>query len=67
MAEAGSPTNRSATWEKFSKETDWGERDKSIKSEKPNESYTNTQQRKLFIDLISRIEYKVKNTTLRGQ
>lgn len=46
---------------------DWGEKEKSIRSEKPNESYTNTQQRKLFIDLISQIEDKVENTTLRGQ
>jgi hypothetical protein len=45
----------------------WGEKDKSTRSEKPNESYTNTQQRELFIDLISSIEVKVKNRTLRGQ
>lgn len=46
---------------------DWGEKDKSIRSKKPNRLYTNRQRKELFIDLISRIEDKVKNTILKSQ
>lgn len=68
MAKAESWMNRLATQEKIQQgNEDWGEKNKSTISEKPNESYTNTQQRELFIDLISSIEVKVKNRTLRGQ